>query len=198
MKKQISIALALMMAASMSSFAMAEEGAGSTVDNPVVFNYADIDESVYEGAWIETGLGFDVYLPADWTISEITDEIAQQGIAFVAGEDEENGGANMVISYTEIPAEAGDYDLEQLGTELAGTYEEVLFADLNGIPAVVFSSDENEIAGYAFLTDDNHLVTGVISSSPEIGYEDYAPYFQNMTISVSPTEEASTEADTEA
>ncbi len=198
MKKSIGVALALMMTVSMPVCAMAEEEAGSSPDNPVVFSYSDIDDSVYEGTWYKTGLGFDVYLPDDWEVSDVPEEAAEQGVVFIAGEDEENGGANMIINCAELPEEAANYDLATLGEDLSATYPSMVYADLNGIPAVVFESDENEISGFAFLTEDNYIVSGVISPSPEIGYEEYSPYFKNMIISVSPTEEESTEADTEA
>lgn len=171
-----------------------DEAAGSTVDNPIVFDYQDIDESIYEGKWFDTELGFEVYLPADWEESEVTDEMAEAGLVFIAGENEETGGANLVITYTEVPEEVKEsYDLEQLGLELAETNTTAMYADLNGIPAVIFENDETQVNGFAFLTSNGFVISGVISASPEIGYEEYGPYIMNMTMSISPTE-----SDTEA
>ena len=197
MKKTLGMALAVLMASSLTVAAYAGEDAGSTADNPVEFSYEDIDTSVYDGAWFDTGLGFDVYLPEDWEESELTDEMTQAGVAFVAGEDEETGGANMIITCSELPDVAAGYTLEQLGQELAAANTTALFADLNGIPAVIFENDETGISGYAFLTENGYIVAGVISPSPEIGYEDYGPYFQNMIMSVSPSEEDAEETTAE-
>lgn len=195
MKRTISTALALLMTVSMASAAWAEEdAAGSTPDNPVVFDYADIDESVYDGVWVDTELGFDVFIPEDWDVSEITDEMAESGIAFVAGEDEETGGANMVITVTELPEDQA-YDLETLGEELAGSMTSAMYADLNGIPAVIFENEDTETSGFAIPIDDedgSYLVTGVISG-PEGGYEEFSPSILNMIMSVSPYEDEEVE-----
>ena len=198
MKKAILGAMVIMASAALSFGAYAEEGIGSTVDNPVVFNYAeDIDESVYDGMWVDTGLGFDVYLPDDWDVSEVTEEMVDAGVVFVAGEDEETGGANMVITLTELPEEAAGYDVEQLGVELAQNNTTALYADLSGLPAVIFENDETEISGFAMLTENGYLITGVISAAEGM-YEEYGPYFMNMTASISPSEdEAMTEMETE-
>ena len=74
-KNVLALILALVLAAgcmAVPAYAAGQEG--STPDNPVKMDYHDIDTSVYNGVWVSTGLGFDVYLPEDWVIVELTKE----------------------------------------------------------------------------------------------------------------------------
>jgi hypothetical protein len=81
MKKRIAVILAaLMMTAAVAPAVHAEETPGSTPENAIEMSYKDIDESVYEGAWVETGIGFDLYLPVDWVLHEVTEEEAEAQI----------------------------------------------------------------------------------------------------------------------
>jgi hypothetical protein len=197
MKKRIAIMTAVMMAALAAPAVFAEEteaGIGTTSDNPIVFDYNDVDASVYEGQWWDTGLGFDMYLPADWIDADLTEEMVESGLVHIYGED--GGGANCTIICTALPEEVADtYDIDQLGAELAESNTTALFADLSGIPAVVFENDETCISGFSMLTDDGYLIQGVISAPSDDEYEEYGPVFMNITTSISPTvsEEASTE-----
>ncbi len=199
MRKQVAIVTAALMAmtvfAAPAAFAdETEAGVGSTSDNPIVFDYHDIDETVYEGQWWDTGLGFDMYLPADWVDADLTEEMVEAGVVHIYGED--GGGANCTIVYTELPAEVADtYDIDQLGTELAASNTTAMFADLSGIPAVIFENDETCISGFSMLTEDGYMIQGVISAPSDDQYEEYGPVFGNITMSISPTE---TEAETEA
>lgn len=201
MKKRIAgVTAAMMVVAAIAAPAVfAEEteaglGLVNTSDEPVVFDYHDVDDSVFEGQWWDTGLGFDMCLPADWIDNDLTEEMTEAGVVHIYGE--EGGGANCTIVYTALPEEVADtYDIDQLGQELAASNTTVLYADLSGIPAVVFENDENCISGFSMLTDDGHLIQGVISAPSDDQYEEYGPVFGNITTSISPTEteEASTE-----
>lgn len=185
MKKKMAVFLAGVLAlAGVAPVVMAEEGAGATSDNPVKFSYEDIDESVYEGEWVETGLGFDVYLPTEWVNVEIDDEMYEAGLVFQAGE--EGGGANLTITSIPLPDEVKEtYTIDTLGTELAASNTQAMFADLNGFPAVVFDNDTNKTGGFCMLTEDSCLITGVISPPSDDAYEDFGPYFMNIIMSVS-------------
>ena len=69
MKKRIAgVTAAMMVVAAIAAPAVfAEEteaglGLVNTSDEPVVFDYHDVDDSVFEGQWWDTGLGFDRFL----------------------------------------------------------------------------------------------------------------------------------------
>ena len=182
-KNVLALILALILAAgcmAVPAYAAGQEG--STPDNPVKMDYHDIDTSVYSGAWVSTGLGFDVYLPEDWVIVELTKEQKDAGLAFQAGEN--GGGANMSVTLTPTPA---GYGYEQLGQELAASATTAMYADLNGLPAVIFENDNTKVTGYSMLTGDNGLITGVMSAPSDDQYDAYAPWLKNMLLSVSPS-----------
>lgn len=196
MRKRLAAVLAAMMVVSAISPAVYAEDAtaGTTPDNPVEFSYEDIDETVYDGAWFETGLGFDVYLPEEWEEVDITDEMAEAGLMFMAGEP--GGGANIAITAAEIPAEQADtYDIKQLGEELAGTVTTAMYADLSGIPAVIFENEETKVTGFSTVVA-GYIVTGVISAPSDDEYEEYGPHIMNIITSVSltPDEDSSAES----
>ena len=199
MKKRIAMITAAMMviAALSAPAAWADEteaAVGSTPDNPIPFDFHDVDDTVFEGQWWDTGLGFDICVPADWVDADLTEEMAEAGVVHIYGED--GGGANCTIVSTELPAEAaGTYDIETLGTDLAASATTVAFADLSGIPAVIFENDESCVSGFSMLSDDGYLIQGVISAPSDEEYEEYGQIFANIITSISPTlnEEESTE-----
>ena len=190
-KKIIALILILALAASLITTAAYAEG--ETADAPVKLDYHDIDASVYEGAWVTTGLGFDVYLPVDWILVNITEEQAAAGLAFQAGE--EGGGANMTVTKMEAPK---DYSLDQLAKEMAAATTTALYADMNGIPGVIFDNLETMVSGFSMLTDSGAVITGVVSAPSDDQYEAYSPYIKNMILSVSPSVPELNWADVEA
>ena len=190
-KKIFALILVLALAASLITTAAYAEG--ETADAPVKLDYHDIDPSVYEGAWVTTGLGFDVYLPVDWILVNITEEQAAAGLAFQAGE--EGGGANMTVTKMEAPK---DYSLDQLAKEMAAATTTALYADMNGIPGVIFDNLETMVSGFSMLTDNGAVITGVVSAPSDDQYEAYSPYIKNMILSVSPSVPELNWADVEA
>ena len=190
-KKIFALILVLALAASLITTAAYAEG--ETADAPVKLDYHDIDASVYEGAWVTTGLGFDVYLPVDWILVNITEEQAAAGLAFQAGE--EGGGANMTVTKMEAPK---DYSLDQLAKEMAAATTTALYADMNGIPGVIFDNLETMVSGFSMLTDSGAVITGVVSAPSDDQYEAYSPYIKNMILSVSPSVPELNWADVEA
>ena len=181
-KSILAFLLVLALFAGCMTAAYADGQEGSTPDNPVKLDYHDMDASVYDGVWVSTGLGFDVYLPADWELVEITKEQADAGLAFMAGE--KGGGANMTVTLSGTPA---NYSIEQLGKELAASVTTAMYADLNGLDAVIFENDDTKVTGYCMLTVDNDLITGVMSAPSDDQYDAYTPWLKNMLMSVSPT-----------
>lgn len=200
MKKRLAMITAAMMAvAALSAPAVfageTEAASGSTSEDPVEFSYMDVDDSIFDCQWWDTGLGFDICVPADWVDADLTQEMVDAGVIHIYGED--GGGANCTITCTELPAEVADtYDIDQLGADLAATCTSAMFADLSGIPAVVYENDEAHVSGFGFLSDDGYLIQGVISAPSDDEYEEYGPSILNIITSISPSmEQPSTETE---
>ena len=43
-----------------------------------------LDEAAYEGTWLSFEPGFDLYVPSNWDVLEISDEDAADGVMFQA------------------------------------------------------------------------------------------------------------------
>ena len=89
MKKRLAVIMLAGMMMSLSPVGvMAAETETATESSAadIVLNYKDMDPNAYEGTWVSTGLGFDLYLPSDWDVLEVSDENAKQGIVYQAAD----------------------------------------------------------------------------------------------------------------
>ena len=152
------------------------EDIGTSSDNPVPFDYHNVDTSVYDGTWVDTGLGFDVYVPSDWEILDIPEEAAAKGLVFGVGEP--GAGKNLMVTAAELPDDT--YSLENAMEELSPNYQYIYYADLSGIPAIYFEDDADAVCGFCFISD-GYLISGVSGDAND-------PTIQNIIVSVSPTE----------
>ena len=155
----------------------------------IVLSYEDMDPNAYEGTWISTGLGFDLYLPSDWDVLEVSDENAKQGIVYQAADSAK--GWNIAVSYNEGMQVTVDDIYKQLGD--AG-YKSLYKMDLNGIPAVGFDIDDQKVSGVAFADADGGMYTVQLGPNDD---KDFEPIMKNIFMSISPTT-AESEAETEA
>lgn len=192
MKKRLAvIMLAGMMMGISPVGAMAAETEVTTESSAadIVLSYEDMDPNAYEGTWISTGLGFDLYLPSDWDVLEVSDENAKQGIVYQAADSAK--GWNIAVSYHEGMQVTVDDIYKQLGD--AG-YKSLYKMDLNGIPAVGFDIDDQKVSGVAFADADGGMYTVQLGPNDD---KDFEPIMKNIFMSISPTT-AESEAETEA
>ena len=192
MKKRLAV---LMLAGMMMTFSSVGVMAGETeatteASSEITFNYEDIDQSVYDGTWVSTGLGFDMYLPSDWQILDVSDDDAAQGIVYQVADSEK--GWNVVVSYhKDMGASVSDIytSLQQAG------YQSLYNVDLNGIPAVGFDIDDKKVSGVAFADSEGAMYTVQLGPNDD---KDFLPYAKNILMSISPSETAESETETEA
>ena len=186
------LAMLVLAAGMMMSFGtagvMAEETTEAVTESgaDIVLSYEDIDASVYEGTWVSTGLGFDIYLPSDWDVLEVSEENAAKDIVYQAADSAK--GWNVAISYSKGMNVTADDIYARLK---AGGYEYLYTLDLNGIPAVGFDLDEMKVSGVAFADTEGGMYTVQLGPNDD---KDFSPYAKNILMSISPTEEAMTEA----
>lgn len=196
MKKSI-VALAIaaaMMVTPVTVFADETEAP----DEVYQFSYEDIDESVYDGTWVTFVQGFDMYLPIDWNVLDVSsiDGAEDAGVTFMAQAPEANAdGVNWTVAVATIPDVTVD-SLEQIYDELSkdDSMSGLAYGDLNGIGAVSYSIESQNVEGVAFADDEGIMYT--VSFSP-MNDDDFTPYESNMLISISPSEEVETETEAE-
>ena len=140
-----------------------------------------LEKEAYEGTWLSFEPGFDLYVPSDWEVLEVSEEDQKEhGLMFQAKAPDDSGD-NMVVTATDI---GKDYDTDKMKAELETeeTYTDIEKVIINGIEAVVFNTDVTY--GLAFLDDDGimyNVQMGEIS-------DENAEIAQNLFISLRVTE----------
>ena len=145
------------------------------------YTYDMLEKEAYEGTWLSFEPGFDLYVPSDWEVLEVSEEDQKEhGLMFQAKAPDDSGD-NMVVTATDI---GKDYDTDKMKAELETeeTYTDIEKVIINGIEAVVFNTDVTY--GLAFL-DDNGIMYNV--QMGEISDEN-AEIAQNLFISLRVTE----------
>ena len=145
------------------------------------YTYDMLEKEAYEGTWLSFEPGFDLYVPSDWEVLEVSEEDQKEhGLMFQAKAPDDSGD-NMVVTATDI---GKDYDTDKMKAELETeeTYTDIEKVIINGIEAVVFNTDVTY--GLAFLDDDGimyNVQMGEIS-------DENAEIAQNLFISLRVTE----------
>ena len=145
------------------------------------YTYDMLEKEAYEGTWLSFEPGFDLYVPSDWEVLEVSEEdLKEHGLMFQAKAPDDSGD-NMVVTATDI---GKDYDTDKMKTELETeeTYTDIEKVIINGIEAVVFNTDVTY--GLAFLDDDGimyNVQMGELS-------DENAEIAQNLFISLRVTE----------
>lgn len=136
MKKILALLLAMVMCFCVVS-AMAEEAPAEAVEIPVVEG----------GTWVPfTDYGFQICLPSDWNVMEITEEQTASGIIFSCANPEAT--RSFTVAYSEFEAAT---DIQTIAEGLATTYPEVQLMTINGMDFVTYSVTENDVVGIATL-----------------------------------------------
>lgn len=154
------------------------------------YTYDMLEKEAYEGTWLSFEPGFDLYVPSDWEVLEVSEEDqTEKGLMFQAKAPDDSGD-NMVVTATDVGT---DYDTDKLVEEFSAeeNYTDVEKVTINGIEAVVFNTDVTY--SLAFL-DDNGIMYNV--QLGEIS-DDNAAIAQNLFISLRVTE-ADENADADA
>ena len=140
------------------------------------YTYDMLEKEAYEGTWLSFEPGFDLYVPSDWEVLEVSEEDQKEhGLMFQAKAPDDSGD-NMVVTATD------DTDKMKAELETEETYTDIEKVIINGIEAVVFNTDVTY--GLAFLDDDGimyNVQMGELS-------DENAEIAQNLFISLRVTE----------
>ncbi|MDO4619503.1 MAG: hypothetical protein Q4B09_02675 [Lachnospiraceae bacterium] len=157
--------------------------------------YNLIDQTVYEGTWLETGYGFDLYLPKDWKTITITDELAADGLVFGLTDPEEKWG----FSLFRTPAEQLDgATIESLYEQLSAapeTYANCSYETVNDIHVLVYDNLAENSAGILFFDADSNLYSIIFTPADDV---DFVPYRRNLFLSITATQLIEVESETES
>ncbi|MDO5423604.1 MAG: hypothetical protein Q4F41_07760 [Eubacteriales bacterium] len=119
-----------------------EQTAGS-----IVF---DETAAAYAGTWVPFQDGFQLYLPSDWNVYEVTEEQAQQGVLYLAGDSSKAEYApaiSVVWAYSD-----GAETLEDLAAVIRqGGYQVDDLVTINGIGCVAYRLEEEDCGAILFF-----------------------------------------------
>ncbi len=136
MKKLLTVILSVLLVLC-SVTAMAEE------------NVITVD-LVENGTWVAfDDYGFNVCLPSDWNVLEISEEAAEVGIIFSC--QAPDSARSFTIAYNDLEAAS---DIETIAAGLAATYENVQVISINGIPYAAYEIAANDVTGIVALSQD--------------------------------------------
>ena len=136
MKKSLSLLLAMMMVF-MVTGALAQTATEAPIEVAPVENGTVVPFPDYN---------FQITLPSDWNVLEVSEEQAATGIIYSCANPE--GTRSVSIAYTEFET-ATDYDT--VVAELAAAYEDVQTLTINEIPFVSYQIAESDVAGIVTL-----------------------------------------------
>ena len=131
MKKLVSFVLIAMLALSCTA-ALAESDAPA--------------DAAFEGSWVQFEDGFEIYLPNEWMVLDLTDEMIQSGVFYAVASPD--GARNMQVAWSE---DAGAADANAVKTQLEATYTEVQVLNINGIDFVTYVDAQNDSTGIVAL-----------------------------------------------
>ena len=76
------------MAACLPATAFAAEETETASDEVLEVTMDMMDPDLYDGTWVPFEAGFDLYLPTDWNVLEISEENAKNGMIFLVSPQE--------------------------------------------------------------------------------------------------------------
>ncbi len=162
-----------------------DEKSGNTADTVLTLSYHDIDRNVYPGVWVDTGLGFELFLPANWDVCDLSEdeEYKDSGLMYLAKSPQkvlDDYYGQVGISESQVNP-AGTEDIYH-ALKSDENYDYLYYCDVNSIDCVCFESSSYNTSGLVFA-DGGDLYT--IAISPQ-GSARFNPVVQNILRSVRP------------
>ena len=137
MKKVLTLFFTVMMIV-LSANAFAEVTAGeNAIEVPVVENGTVVPFTDYN---------FQITLPSDWNVLEVTDEQSATGIIFSCANPEST--RSFTVAYTEFEEAT---DMDTVAAALAESYTNVQQMTINDIPFISYEMPENDVTGIVTL-----------------------------------------------
>ncbi len=110
------------------------------------------ENAAFEGTWVQFEDGFEIYLPSDWIVSDVTDELKAAGIFYAVASPD--GAHSMQVAWSE---DAGAATAEEIKTQLEAVYSGVELLNINGIDFVSYDNTENDCTGIIALGQNGDM-----------------------------------------
>ena len=131
-----------------------------------ITSWEDADFSLYEGKWVSTGLGVEVYLPLGYEEEEINSQEQEEGLILRLGDAKNN--RTFTASLANLSRDASLMDIYADWFAMAD-YTWVSRLKVNGIEAVGFD-EKDGVSGLAFLRPKGEMV--LLAVYPTLEEED--------------------------
>ena len=120
-KKMLTLFLAGVMTAGLSVFTFAEAETETPNDEVLEVTMEMMDPDLYEGTWVPFEAGFDLYLPTDWNVLDLTEDNIDDGIIFMVSPQETQEEAEAMLSVQMNDATGAELEDIAAGYEEAAT-----------------------------------------------------------------------------
>ena len=109
------------------------------------------DSSPYAGTWVPFDDGFRLYVPSEWDVLKITEEMYEDGILYQAASSSDEETAPWIsVNFTDSRQIADT--LEELEQSLVDeNYWPDGILDVNGIPCIAYRTPKKDLSGLAFF-----------------------------------------------
>ena len=182
MKKLIAILCIAAMLFSFSACAFAE----AATKEYVTFSAENVDESLYDGHWVELSELIDMYLPTDWIGADITEDDVADGLYCLIANPDMSAYVSLVIADADTVAEWGVTNMDELAALFVESgYEDAEVIIINDITTVVYTDTDNDTCDIMISLDDGSIAD--ISLYPNSD-ETMTDSFVNMLYSIKAAE----------
>ena len=182
MKKLIAI---LCIAAMLFSFSACASADAATKEY-VTFSAENVDESLYDGHWVELCELIDMYLPTDWVEIELTEDDIDAGLYCIMANTDMTAYVSIVIADADTVAEWNVSTMDELAALFVESgYEDAEVIIINDITTVVYTDTDNDSCDIMIGLDNGGIVD--ISLYPNSD-ETMTDSFVNMLYSIKAAE----------
>ena len=153
----------------------------TTEDNKFVYTF-DEEYAPFEGVWIPFEDGFELFLPAEWDLYDITAEQQQAGVLFVAGDSSQTVNTPYIsVSYAYDEDMTDLEDIAEYLEENGIVVEEIAY--INDIECILYASKDDTLVGDLFLYPSEGF-EGYLFTVEATNYKSASTFFDAMLFSL--------------
>ena len=108
--------------------------------------------AAFEGTWVQFEDGFEIYLPSDWIVSDVTEDMLNAGIFYAVASPD--GAHSMQVAWSE---DAGATTAEEIKAQMETEYTGVEILNINGIEFVSYENTADDCTGIIALGQNGDM-----------------------------------------